>query len=430
VDRLARSGWGCYLKSAVAGALLLWGMRLSPGRAAFRRRGLALLPIALLGLIPSNAAAQESPSGMIVFQDRFKVYSIHADGTNRQLLRRKKGAFTCCAQWSSDGKKILFGHFYDDTGESGSLHTMKADGTGVRTIASRKEFPDFSGPVWSPTRNVVIFRMGGRLYRARADGTKRRVISPKGWYVSSCCGDPVAHWSPDGSYLAFGLTKGNRYRIYVSKGTLSTTRPVTPRSLKSTDPAWSPDGSRIAFTVFTSETGSLYAMNPDGSGKTRVSPDHYYVDTYRWSPDSDRLAYDACCVDTENELMALYITTADPERPEQVLAETSQEGLDYIALVDWHPSGNELIVSSTVWAEDSFEVVESALKAIDAVTKEERLLFDDEERAGFSVDEWSPDKRFMLLCVMGAAEPNLVTLDVNEATSSLLTRGCYSDWTS
>lgn len=202
------------------------------------------------------------------------------------MTSQPSGAEPPVGEQSARSAGVLAVEGYDG-GEQ--IVVMRDDGSGSRLLlASAAE------PAWSPDSRWLAFTRRGasgrsRRWRARANGSQRRVVSrfgrPTDVYEAS-----YPAWSPDGRKLVF--TAGYCLRdaegevVMVDDGSTSEPAGETgvfvarrdgskPRKLRArTDargPSWSPDGRSIAFGLPERNPlrSSIAVMNPAG-GAVRV----------------------------------------------------------------------------------------------------------------------------------------------------------------
>ena len=169
-----------------------------------------------------------SPDGKrSAFEDRaYRLYLADADGSNAKQI--KTGLrFHLMPSWSPDGAWVLFvaGEHYDC-----HPHVIKADGTGLKKLASRNgyrgvidyldvyDFHDGSSdlPVWAPdSKSVFYTAKKGRnveLYRVTLEGKSEQLSDgPAG----------AMHYhpapSPDGKWLVYGSKRDGVRQLYVMR---------------------------------------------------------------------------------------------------------------------------------------------------------------------------------------------------------------------
>jgi hypothetical protein len=174
------------------------------------------------------------------------------------------------------------------------LMVMNADGSGVRQLtftANRvcaPEDPDDvtnnKDPAWAPNGNSIAFlgwhpegssgcRQG--IYTIAPDGTdlRRLALMPVGM------GGLGLAWSPDGSRLAVGSTRGLWLLNADGSSGLELIQPA------GVYPDWSPDGSRLAYS--TAE--AVWTVRIDGSDPQELV-ELSGTDGVSWSPDGAKLA--------------------------------------------------------------------------------------------------------------------------------------------
>src|SRR5206468_2916662 len=109
---------------------------------------------------------------------QFHVQLVRVDGTGVQTLAgHGTGLWELDAQWSPDGKRILFTRFGSDGAD---VYVMRADGSHVRRLTRARG--DDVGAAWSPDGSKILFtsdRTGlSQLYVMAPDGCDQRTLSP------------------------------------------------------------------------------------------------------------------------------------------------------------------------------------------------------------------------------------------------------------
>jgi Tol biopolymer transport system component len=169
-----------------------------------------------------------SPDGKrCAFEDpAYRLFLADADGSNARQIQTGN-RFHLVPSWSPDGAWVLFvaGEHYDC-----HPHVIKADGTGLKKLASRNGYSgvidfldvyDFHGgssdlPVWAPDSQSVFYtaKVGGNveLFRVTLDGKSDRLTdTPAG----------SMHYhpnpSPDGGWLVYGSKRDGVRQLYVMR---------------------------------------------------------------------------------------------------------------------------------------------------------------------------------------------------------------------
>jgi Tol biopolymer transport system component len=179
----------------------------------------------LKGLVHGMSISPDGKRG--AYEDPvYRLFLADADGSNAKQI--KTGLrFHLMPSWSPDGKWVLFvaGEHYDC-----HPHVIKADGTGLKKLASRNgyrgvidfldvyDFHDGSSdlPVWAPDSKSVFYtaKMGRNveLFRVSLDGKPEQLTETP---VGSMHYHPAA--SPDGKWLVYGSKRDGVRQLYVMR---------------------------------------------------------------------------------------------------------------------------------------------------------------------------------------------------------------------
>ncbi|MCC6222183.1 MAG: PD40 domain-containing protein [Thermoleophilia bacterium] len=307
-----------------------------------RMRGLSsgLVLLGSVCALAGGTAASSQPGGkLLICSNRAdptdvtrRSYDLYVASGNGAVVARLTDASgeDCDAEWSPDGKRIVFVSYRNDPDASGfgnaELYVMNADGSKqIRLTAN--EVADKS-PTWSPDgRRIAFTRQAGSqsgeaedLYVMNADGSGETKL------VTGNPRNSGPSWSPDGTRIALhswdeaGPAYGGIFLIDPDGSNLvGLTHP--PASAGDFGPAWSPDGTKVAFWRGL----DLYSVNADGSGETLLVATGQNSSWGRitWSPDGKRIAFgkeaaggvDVNVVDSDGSGETLLLGEAATEMP-------------------------------------------------------------------------------------------------------------------
>jgi TolB protein len=176
--------------------------------------------------------------------------------------------------WSPDGSRIAFDFFfYDGTTTSGSVMVMQMDGTQVKQLSTIGD--DFA-PAWSPDGRQIAFVSARRsentatLSVMQSDG--RNVVPLTGGLTLTS----AVAWSPDGKWLLFNgnCTEGQEASGRGRPGLFMIAADGSDRSaLAAPDGAaqndmahWSPDGRLIVYGLLYQRAAGFLVVTINGSG--------------------------------------------------------------------------------------------------------------------------------------------------------------------
>jgi Tol biopolymer transport system component/DNA-binding winged helix-turn-helix (wHTH) protein len=235
----------------------------------------------------------------------------------------------CCGVWTADGSSFVF-----QSARGGNTDLWRLSGEGTQKPVRLTDGPlQFQSPVAarvgdrifflgvdarselktvSPTGELVPERgflssavridttrdgrwvawtdSGGRLWRARSDGTETLQLTPETLDVF------LAHWSPDGSHLAvMGREPGKAWQIYLIGANGGDLQPLLKETRNAADPSWSPDGQSLVFGRVNDAMGSENAARTLNvlhlaSGVVDPIPGSDGLFSPRWSPDGRYIA--------------------------------------------------------------------------------------------------------------------------------------------
>ena len=187
--------------------------------------------------------------------------------------------------YSQDGSRILFERISDV--EPSAEYVVGTDGSGlVRLSPDNLWTTDFAlAADWSPDGRQIVFasavESGGHpgLYVVNVDDTGlHQIASP---YI----GGPTAQWSPDGHWIASSscLRCGPQIFLIHPDGTGRASLTDVADGSTSLTPVWSPDGSWLLYQKQQADGRvTIWTMRPDGSDRTQVADVGTDLSTFWW----------------------------------------------------------------------------------------------------------------------------------------------------
>jgi sugar lactone lactonase YvrE len=173
-------------------------------------------------------------------------------GGQVRLLRRDAAE----PAWSPDGRRLAY--VAAGSGGASDLFVIDADGTHAGRITWTANV-DETSPSWSPDGKRLVVERSGTIVTVRADGTGKRVLA-SGW-------DPA--WSPGGRLIAFS-NGADLYLVAPRKGRL---RRLTSTPAPDSAPAWAPDGRRLAFISEDSGAADVHVLDLRSRQVRRLTQD-------------------------------------------------------------------------------------------------------------------------------------------------------------
>ena len=174
------------------------------------------------------------------------IYSarLSGGGLRKITLPPKRTAMDSEAQWSPDGRKLVFVRTFLD-GQNNNLrqaiYTVRADGSGLRRVTPFS-LNAGDGPDWSPDGKRILFRspengtfLGSQLYTIGPDGSGLKQVThvPDGTTLYS------ASFSPDGRRITVAMQgTGGAADIYTMKTDGTGITPVTRTPERDSAPDW------------------------------------------------------------------------------------------------------------------------------------------------------------------------------------------------
>jgi Tol biopolymer transport system component len=165
----------------------------------------------------ASCPARPDPSqGYVWPLDRYDLYTVKRDGTDRQRLTHFD-AYTAEAIVSPDGERIVFTSVKDGDLD---IYTMNVDGSDIRRLTDTPGYD--GGPWWSPDGTKIV-------YRAHHPGNAEELAAYR-------------------ALLAQGLIRPSRVELWVMDADGSNKRQVTALGGANFGPSWSADGTKLIFS--------------------------------------------------------------------------------------------------------------------------------------------------------------------------------------
>lgn len=197
---------------------------------------------------------------------------VHPDGSGDRALAglwpppfftRPVYAFSPDWRWVAfGGQELLVGR--PDTEERGSLGAMLP----------------WTRPAWSPEGDRLAYARADGVYVVRRDGSGPVRVSRRQ------TGELA--WSPDGRWITFATSTGERSELVITAADGSGERDLTASMPAGIAPVFSPDGSRIAFLSSSPEEGTRIGVLTLADGRVQhLGP--ATQSSLAWSPDGRTL---------------------------------------------------------------------------------------------------------------------------------------------
>lgn len=242
-----------------------------------------------------------------------RIFLANPDGSNmKRLLELPKYAFEGSPAWSADGKLIAFdAHKAGETASETHIFVVNADGANPRDLG------DGAMPSFSPQGKRIAFSRYSPNYGVwvmSSEGAEKELVllDEAGW---------SAHWSPDGSRIAWSKNTGTGANMVVFDLIEGTTTLLFPEGAEPYQSLywnhmWSPDSKQIVFRGMKADQQiELGIVDARGSkhGLTTRLVEKTLTNNFTWTPDSKSVLCTFACPerDKRNQIYQLDARTAD-----------------------------------------------------------------------------------------------------------------------
>ena len=194
------------------------------------------------------------------------------------------------------------------------------------------------------------------LWRSKADGSEAAQLTGPSLRAT------LAHWSPDGSRIAFsGSRPGRPWNIFLIPAAGGPADQLTSGTISDLDPTWAPDGSTIAYGQTRVEGGkqivSIQLLNV-ASRRSAALAGTDGICCPRWSPDGRYLL--ASHADYEDLLLYEFAS-----RKWTVIA----KGLGPIGYMEWADGGKSILFDTLLVQDPAFLRLRLSDLHVDTVAK-------------------------------------------------------------
>jgi Tol biopolymer transport system component len=258
------------------------------------------------------------------------LFVVNVDGSHERRLTRTADLYPGDADWSNDGRTLVFEADGPSPGSRGEIYTIRADGTHLRNLTHNVTGRQGSSdPVYSPDGRLILFVSGEfppdgpptiGLATMRTDGTRRAFISTHpadehqpdwasvGIRAATPTGSPTApsaEATPPGNHAARRRLVWVRYTPTRDSAALvaggldgSRQRQLThpEPGIRDGEPVRSPDGTRVIFNREFPDGTVRIGIVPVRGGPTRFvetgCQDPCFSDQGpAWTPDGNHLTF-------------------------------------------------------------------------------------------------------------------------------------------
>jgi len=230
----------------------------------------------------------------------YEIWTMDANGGNKQLLLKNKHYIGGWVSWSPDGKKIAVVHFSKK--RSPGFFELKIIDLAEKKMINgllKKEgvISDFT---WHPNGREIVFATKGEIYsfdialKALKKVVDKHLTKGKNIYWPDL--------SPDGDKITFEVFDkivewgGEGHKVYIMDIKEKRITRLTNNCLEvsETKPAWSPNNNWIAFDELdkTEHYPHIVLINPQTMQQYEIRLPHsteFAIDTINFSPDSKKI---------------------------------------------------------------------------------------------------------------------------------------------
>jgi Tol biopolymer transport system component/alpha-tubulin suppressor-like RCC1 family protein len=209
-------------------------------------------------------------------------------------------------------------------------------------------------------------------------GRTYAIASYRGWRVDSVPITITPATGPNAQRLVYRIDG----RIYTMRGDGTDTVLLTTPSIGGYDPAFSPDGLRVAWTNLTGADAELWVMNADGSSPMAVTSGSSYDAQPSWSPDGQQVVFSANRVGAAASQRQLWVVRLDGTGLRQLTFPPAADLQDGDPA--WSPDGSLILFTRYVLGTGT-----SSVRAVEVAGGDERALA--MPAGSYRFPAWVPD---------------------------------------
>ena len=199
-----------------------------------------------------------------------RLYSVSGNGkTEKSILKKYGNLFD--PDISPNGRHMVFTRFKEDLMDDSDIWTYDFS---TKTIQKLTDMPGRQyDPVWSPDGEKIAYVSAvknGKKYGVWVmdkTGKNRACVIKTRYNSMKPC------WSHGGRYIAYTSDTQGNSDIWVLDLTNQTKKRLTHFQGLDAQPVWSENDQTLFFVSTRNETLQIWKMKPDGSGKAPVTPD-------------------------------------------------------------------------------------------------------------------------------------------------------------
>lgn len=222
------------------------------------------------------------------------------------------------ADWSPDGREIVYTYEVGENYRTTALMVMNADASGKRIIRTKGSDEPMNGelawPAWSPDGSRIVFveedEYGDGIVSVEPDGSDELRLTPRsGEMFEELRGYKSPVWSPDSGSIAY--IENGEIRVMNADG--SGKRTILSGEFTVTDLDWA-SSDRILYASNEFGRSDIFVVNPDGSGAVRLTTGSSGGGNPVWSPDGTMIAFET----SRDGNSEIYVMNADGSDPRNI----------------------------------------------------------------------------------------------------------------